>query len=112
MEIISRPCLEGPTSMAVSSTGIFVSGAAICFTRCARNSITRPRPAKARASSSGTVFPLVDDAPARLRASSVDPAKLRQRFKDGGVLFDSPNEMVPATAQNVQWFNPVSSKSR
>ena len=34
-------------------------------------------------------------------------AKLRQRFKDGGVLFDSPNEVVPTTAQNVQWFDPV-----
>ena len=34
-------------------------------------------------------------------------AKLRQRFKDGGVLFDSPNEVVSTTAQNVQWFDPV-----
>jgi hypothetical protein len=34
-------------------------------------------------------------------------SNLRQRSKDGGILFDSPNEVMPATTQNVEWLDSV-----
>ncbi len=33
--------------------------------------------------------------------------EFRQLFELGRVLFDSPNEVVPATAQDLEWFDPV-----